>query len=59
MIRPDTQMHASDYLVALCAMVAFSLGGAALAWITTPRPAPEPHYCFRADPPPCELTVRP
>jgi hypothetical protein len=58
MSRPDTGMRAGDYVAALAAATAFVLGGNVLAWLTNSAPAPEPHYCFRADPPPCEMTVR-
>lgn len=57
---PDSaELRGTDYLIGLAALILCSLGGYAFAWLTTPTEPPEPHYCFRADPLPCQMSVQP
>ena len=55
----QTHMNPGAIVAGFTFTVLFLLGAWALALLTRPKPAPEPHYCFRADPPPCQMSVQP
>ncbi|WP_226018661.1 hypothetical protein [Novosphingobium sp. FKTRR1] len=69
---PATPWTVGDLIGASLAASFMLAAATLLCWLTAPKIAPEiadaampparagePHYCFRADPPPCLTTVKP
>lgn len=55
----QTPMRAGDYVAMLAIVALVWLAGSWLAWATTAGAPPQPHYCFRGDEIPCQLSVDP